>query len=167
MWLDVRNADLVKYYISKSKRNNADFLKSTCGLPISTYFSALKLRWLIDNIPEVRNAVIEGRCLCGNVDSWLIWVRKDVADEVNNFLVFSHFRIQQNLTGSVFDGAHVTDVTNASRTMLMNLESLQWDPMLLRYYSGKLYSGISSSKFFIITLFYLDFLIYQRRFYPK
>ena len=74
-WLDVRNADLVKHYISKTKRNNADFLKSACGLPISTYFSAPKLRWLIDNIPEVKKAVTEKRCLFGNIDSWLIWVR--------------------------------------------------------------------------------------------
>lgn len=72
--MDIRNTEIVQHFISKSKRNNLEFLKPICGLPISTYFSALKLRWLIDNIPEVKKAVIEKRCLFGNIDSWLIWV---------------------------------------------------------------------------------------------
>lgn len=74
VWSDVRNIDTVQHYIMKSKRKCADYLKPLCGLPISTYFSALKIRWLIDNIPEVNKAVIEERCLFGTVDSWLIWV---------------------------------------------------------------------------------------------
>ncbi|KAK7602320.1 hypothetical protein V9T40_007909 [Parthenolecanium corni] len=111
-WLDVRNADTVKHFISKSKRENPEYLKPICGLPMSTYFSALKLRWLIDNVPEVKKAILEKRCLFGNVDSWLIW----------------------NLTGGVNSGVHVTDVTNASRTMLMNLGTLRWDPVLLRFF---------------------------------
>lgn len=82
VWLDVRSANLVKHYISKSKRNNSEFLKPICGLPISTYFSALKLRWLIDNIPEVKKAVLEKRCLFGTVDSWLIWVSQCYVDHV-------------------------------------------------------------------------------------
>lgn len=66
--------DTVKHFITKSKRENPEYLKPICGLPISTHFGALKLRWLIDNIPEVKNAVLEKRCLFGTVDSWLIWV---------------------------------------------------------------------------------------------
>ncbi|XP_065199681.1 glycerol kinase 3-like [Planococcus citri] len=112
VWSDVRNKDTVQQFIAKSKRKCADYLKPICGLPISTYFSALKIRWLIDNIPEVNKAVIEERCLFGTVDSWLIW----------------------NLTGGVNNGIHITDVTNASRTMLMNIDSLKWDPLLLRFF---------------------------------
>lgn len=77
----------------------------TCGLPISTYFSAVKLLWLIENVDAVRNAVESGDALFGTIDTWLIW----------------------NLTGGVNGGLHVTDVSNASRTMLMNLKTLEWD----------------------------------------
>lgn len=80
-----------------------DHFRQTCGLPISTYFSALKMRWLLDNIPSVKEAAAGGAAqLCfGTVDSWLI----------------------SRLTGGV---AHVTDATNAARTMLMDLETLTW-----------------------------------------
>lgn len=78
----------------------------TCGLPISTYFSAVKLLWLIENVKAVKEAVESGDALFGTIDTWLIW----------------------NLTGGVVKGGlHVTDVSNASRTMLMNLKSLEWD----------------------------------------
>ena len=65
----------------------------------------------MENVPSVCEAIAENRCLFGTVDSWLIW----------------------NLTGGVKGGLHLTDVTNASRTMLMNLESLNWDPYLCKY----------------------------------
>ncbi|KAL1123968.1 hypothetical protein AAG570_001738 [Ranatra chinensis] len=87
-------------------------LKGKCGLPLSPYFSALKLRWLLDNVPAVKKAVEEERCLFGTVDAWLIW----------------------NLTGGKHGGLHITDVTNASRTMLMNLATLQWDPELCKFF---------------------------------
>lgn len=77
----------------------------TCGLPISTYFSALKLLWLLENVDEIKEAVKTGDALFGTIDTWLIW----------------------NLTGGVENGLHVTDVSNASRTMLMNLKTLDWD----------------------------------------
>lgn len=80
-----------------------------CGLPISTYFSAVKLLWLMENVPEVNEAIEKGDALFGTVDTWLIW----------------------NLTGGLQGGLHVTDVSNASRTMLMNLKSLQWDKSIL------------------------------------
>lgn len=74
VWLDARTKSTVEQMLSKVQGANKDFLKKHCGLPISTYFSALKLRWLIDNIPEVQEAIAENRCLFGTVDTWLIWV---------------------------------------------------------------------------------------------
>ena len=109
--MDARTKSTVETLLAKVPGGHQDFLKKLCGLPISTYFSALKLRWLIDNIPEVREAIADNRCMFGTVDSWLIW----------------------NLTGGVKGGLHLTDVTNASRTMLMNLESLNYDPYLCKY----------------------------------
>jgi glycerol kinase len=82
------------------------FLRERTGLPPATYFSAPKIQWLLDHIPGLRDRAESGEVLFGTVDSWLIW----------------------NLTGGVL---HVTDVTNASRTMLMNLTDLDWDPELL------------------------------------
>ena len=79
------------------------------GLVVATYFSGPKVRWLLDVVPGLRAASERGEALFGTMDSWLIW----------------------NLTGGVRGGAHVTDVTNASRTMLMNLETLDWDQELL------------------------------------
>lgn len=83
-----------------------------CGLPLSPYFSALKLRWLLDNQPKVKAALAQDKLMFGTVDTWLIW----------------------NLTGGPNGGAHVTDVTNASRTMLMNIETLKWDTMLCNFF---------------------------------
>jgi glycerol kinase len=92
---------------------------------MSSYFSALKIKWLLENVPAVKSAVEEDRCLIGTVDSWLVW----------------------NLTGGVSGGIHITDVTNASRTMLMNIHSLQWDPYLCDYFKipGNLLPSIKSS----------------------
>lgn len=75
------------------------------GLPISTYFSAVKLLWMMENVDAVKAAIKKGDALFGTIDTWLIW----------------------NLTGGVNGGLHVTDVSNASRTMLMNLKTLDWD----------------------------------------
>ncbi|XP_063241536.1 glycerol kinase 3-like [Bacillus rossius redtenbacheri] len=112
VWLDVRTTDTVDQMLAKVKDRNLDYLKPLCGLPVSTYFSALKVRWLMDNVPGVTAAMDEGRCLFGTVDSWLIW----------------------NFTGGKDGGLHITDVTNASRTMLMNVKSLKWDPTLCRFF---------------------------------
>lgn len=84
-------------------------LRERTGLPPSTYFSATKLRWILNNVNGVRAAVARGRAVFGTIDSWVIW----------------------NLTGGRESGRHVTDVTNASRTQLMNLRALQWDDELL------------------------------------
>lgn len=77
----------------------------SCGLPISTYFSAMKLLWLMENVEAVKDAIKKRDAIFGTIDTWLIW----------------------NMTGGVNGGLHVTDVTNASRTMLMNLNTLNWD----------------------------------------
>ncbi|XP_070201897.1 glycerol kinase 3-like isoform X2 [Littorina saxatilis] len=112
VWLDLRTASTVKNLIDKTPQKSKDYLRPYCGLPITTYFSAVKLRWLLDNSESVRKAVEEGRCLFGTVDSWIMW----------------------NLTGGVNGGQHLTDVTNASRTMLMNLHTLKWDDFLCRFF---------------------------------
>ncbi len=83
-----------------------DRLREKTGLPLATYFSGPKIKWILDADPEARRKAERGEWLFGNMDSWIIW----------------------NLTG----GVHVTDVTNASRTQLMNLETLDWDDELLR-----------------------------------
>lgn len=77
----------------------------TCGLPISTYFSALKILWLMENVDAVREAVRSGDAMFGTIDTWMIW----------------------NLTGGCGSGLHVTDCSNAARTMLMALKTLDWD----------------------------------------
>lgn len=101
VWHDTRTHDIVDQLNSK---HGKDSLRQICGLPISTYFSALKIRWLLENIQEVKDAVKDGRCVFGNVDTWVIW----------------------NLTGGIDGGVHITDFTNASRTMLMDLKSGGW-----------------------------------------
>ncbi|KAH9514969.1 Glycerol kinase 3, partial [Bulinus truncatus] len=112
VWLDLRTVSTVEELIKKTPGHNKDYLRVICGLPIATYFSAIKLRWLLDNSEVVRKAVEDGRCLFGTVDSWLVW----------------------NLTGGKNGGQHVTDVTNASRTMLMNLATLDWDDFMCRFF---------------------------------
>ncbi|XP_047114214.1 glycerol kinase-like [Schistocerca piceifrons] len=112
VWLDVRNTETVDDLLKNVRDRNQDYFKPLCGLPVSTYFSALKLKWMMDNVPEVREAVKNKSCLFGTVDTWLIW----------------------NLTGGPNGGLHITDVTNASRTMLMNIRTLQWDNTLCKFF---------------------------------
>src|SRR5262249_61255162 len=82
------------------------------GLPISTYFSATKMRWLLENSPAVARLAESDSLLLGTVDAWLVW----------------------NLTGGARGGAHVTDPTNASRTLLCRLMDLAWDETLLELF---------------------------------
>jgi glycerol kinase len=106
VWQDTRVEDLVKQYSRDGGQNR---FRPKTGLPLASYFSGLKLRWLLDNVPNARPRAEAGELAFGTIDSWLIW----------------------NLTGGAHGGRHVTDVTNASRTMLMDLESLSFDPELL------------------------------------
>ena len=89
-----------------------DRLRTKTGLPLASYFSGLKLRWLLDTVPGAREKAAAGDVLFGNIDTWLVW----------------------NLTGGVDGGCHITDVTNASRTQLMNLQTLAWDEEILRLF---------------------------------
>jgi glycerol kinase len=101
VWQDTRTDQLAR---TLGGEQGPDRFRERCGLPLSTYFSGPKIRWLLDQVPGARAAAERGEVLFGTMDSWLIW----------------------KLTGR-----HVTDVTNASRTMLMNLASLDWDDELL------------------------------------
>ncbi|KAK9281170.1 hypothetical protein L1049_004065 [Liquidambar formosana] len=104
VWMDVRTSSICRKLEKELAGGRTHFVE-TCGLPISTYFSALKLLWLLENVDAVKVAVKSGDALFGTIDTWLIW----------------------NLTGGLNGGLHVTDVSNASRTMLMNIKTLDWD----------------------------------------
>ncbi|MGB5423660.1 MAG: glycerol kinase GlpK [Desulfobacterales bacterium] len=92
-----------------SAEHGQDRFREKTGLPIATYFSGPKVRWILDEVPEARTAARKGTALFGTIESWIIWW----------------------LTGGPNGGAHVTDVTNASRTLMMNLKTLDWDDEIL------------------------------------
>jgi glycerol kinase len=105
VWQDTRTQDsLAALPISAT-----ELIRERTGLPVASYFSASKFQWLMENSEPVRNALKDGRARAGTIDSWLLW----------------------NLTGGINGGVHATDVTNASRTLLMNLQTLAWDQELL------------------------------------
>jgi glycerol kinase len=106
VWQDTRVAEDVARF---EQSGGQDRFRPQTGLPLSTYFSSLKLRWLLRNLPGVRERAAAGELLFGNIDTFLLW----------------------NLTGGAQGGVHVTDVTNASRTQLLNLKTLDWDEKLL------------------------------------
>lgn len=72
----MRTTDIVDDLLKKIRNKNKDYLKPICGLPLSPYFSALKLMWLMENVEEVRLAIQEDRCMFGTIDSWIIWVNQ-------------------------------------------------------------------------------------------
>ncbi|MGD0639566.1 MAG: glycerol kinase GlpK [Roseiarcus sp.] len=109
VWQDTRTDQLVAQF---AKDGGQDRLRAKTGLPLATYFSGLKLRWLLENVPGARAKAEAGDALFGNMDAWLVW----------------------NLTGGIHGGVHVTDVTNASRTQLMNLATLDWDAEILELF---------------------------------
>ena len=106
VWQDVRVADEVARF---SARPGVEFFRARTGLPLSSYFSSLKIRWLLDHVPGARERAARGDVLFGTIDTFLVW----------------------QLTGGAMGGLHVTDVTNASRTQLMHLDTLDWDRELL------------------------------------
>lgn len=106
VWQDTRTKDICD---ALAGDGGIDRFRSKVGLPLATYFSGPKIKWVLDHIPGIREAASSGKALFGNMDSWVIWW----------------------LTGGPNGGAHVTDVTNASRTMLMNLSTLDWDQEIL------------------------------------
>jgi glycerol kinase len=106
VWQDTRVAD---YVSEMAKAGGQDRFRAKTGLPLTTYFSGLKIRWILDHARGVRELAEAGEVIFGNIDSFLVW----------------------HLTGGIKGGVHITDVTNASRTQLMNLETLSWDKELL------------------------------------
>jgi glycerol kinase len=107
VWQDTRTDRICN---DLAKDGGQDRFRPKVGLPLATYFSGPKIKWVLDNIEGVREKAEKGEVLFGNIDTWVIW----------------------NLTGGPNGGVHVTDVSNASRTMLMNLETLDWDPEILK-----------------------------------
>jgi glycerol kinase len=109
VWQDTRT-DRIASALDRDGRG--DVIRRKAGLPPATYFSAGKVQWILENVDGVRAAAEAGEAIFGTTDTWLIW----------------------NLTGGVDGGRHVTDVTNASRTMLMDLQTLDWDEELLSFF---------------------------------
>ena len=108
VWQDTRTKNICKQL---SKYEN--IIRQKTGLPLATYFSATKMKWLLENISSINKDARKDEVLFGTIDSWIVW----------------------NLTGGIKNGLHITDVTNASRTMLMNLSELNWDEELLKIFS--------------------------------
>ncbi|MGI8459920.1 MAG: glycerol kinase GlpK [Propionibacteriaceae bacterium] len=105
VWQDTRTDRIA----AELDASHGELIRERSGLPPATYFAGGKLKWILDHVDGVRAAADKGEAIFGTIDSWLLW----------------------NLTGGVDGGVHLTDVTNASRTMLMNLETLAWDEDLL------------------------------------
>lgn len=110
VWQDTRTDRIAS---ALEREGKGDVIRQKAGLPPATYFSAGKVQWILENVDGVRAAAEAGDAVFGNTDTWLLW----------------------NLTGGVDGGVHVTDVTNASRTMLMNLETLDWDDELISFFN--------------------------------
>ena len=127
VWQDRRTTD----FCDAISKNYSDLIREKTGLEVDAYFSASKIKWILDNVPDARSKADAGELACGTIDSWLIW----------------------NLTGGE---KHLTDVSNASRTMLFNINSLKWDADLLKIFdvppqilpeiksSSEIYGEISS-----------------------
>jgi glycerol kinase len=107
VWQDTRTD---KYVEEFSREGGQDRFRAKVGLPLATYFSGPKIKWVLDNVSGARAKAEKGDLLFGNIDTWMIWL----------------------LTGGTDGGVHVTDVSNASRTMLMNLQTLEWDDEILK-----------------------------------
>jgi len=106
VWQDTRTDEIINEF---ARDGGQDRLREKVGLPLATYFSGPKVKWILDNVDGARAKADAGDLVFGNIDTWCIW----------------------NLTGGVDGGVHVTDVTNASRTMLMDLQTLDWDAEIL------------------------------------
>ncbi len=107
VWQDTRVGNMVA---ELAKDGGPDRFRNSTGLPLATYFSGLKIKWLLENVKGLREEAEAGNAIFGNMDTYILW----------------------NLTGGTDGGIHVTDVTNASRTQLMNLNSLSWDEAILK-----------------------------------
>ncbi|GAA3105152.1 glycerol kinase GlpK [Pseudonocardia yunnanensis] len=109
VWQDTRTDRIAS---ALEREGKGDVIRQKAGLPPATYFSGGKIQWILENVDGAREAAESGNAIFGNTDTWVMW----------------------NLTGGEDGGVHVTDPTNASRTMLMNLETLDWDDELLGFF---------------------------------
>jgi glycerol kinase len=109
VWQDTRTDRIAS---ALEREGKGDVIRQKAGLPPATYFSGGKIQWILENVDGAREAAERGDAIFGNTDTWLLW----------------------NLTGGTRGGVHITDPTNASRTMLMNLETLDWDDELLGFF---------------------------------
>lgn len=127
VWQDTRSQYIIDAVATKGGTQEADVhrFSQLTGLPLATYFSASKISWILEHVPGARDAATQGELAFGTIDSWLVW----------------------NLTGGTNGGVHITDVTNASRTYLMNLATLEWEEELLEAFAvpRSLLPRISSS----------------------
>ena len=134
VWQDTRVSDAVAEFAAMSAQEGTqdsgqDRYRARTGLPLASYFSGLKLRWILNHLPGARRSADAGELLFGTIDSFLLW----------------------KLTGGVHGGVHLTDVSNASRTQLMNLRTLQWDTDILHDFeipAALLPRIVSSSEFY-------------------
>ncbi len=108
VWQDVRTKNICK----SISENYGDIINKKTGLKVNTYFSASKIKWILDNIKGVREDAEKGEAIFGTIDTWILW----------------------NLTGGVRNGKHITEPSNASRTLLMNIDTLEWDEELLEIF---------------------------------
>ncbi len=106
VWQCTRTDDICKNLTAET---GEAFFTNKTGLPVATYFSGPKVKWIIDNIPDAKKDIFSGNVLFGTIETWIIWW----------------------LTGGPKKGTHITDVSNASRTMMMNINSLEWDKELI------------------------------------
>ena len=107
VWQDTRTLEIIS---DLEKQGLSEEIRLKTGLPLATYFSGPKIKWILDAHPEILEDINRGEVLFGNMDTWVIW----------------------NLTGGTLGGIHVTDVTNASRTLLMDIKTLKWDNKMLQ-----------------------------------
>lgn len=132
VWQDTRTDRIMR---KLEQDGSGETIRRKAGLPPATYFSAGKIQWILENVKGARSAAERGEAIFGNIDTWIIW----------------------NLTGGIKGGAHITDVTNASRTMVFNLETLDWDDDLLGFFNipRKMLPAVrpsSDSRFYGMTL---------------
>jgi len=114
VWQDTRTQSIIDEVAANGlTAPDVNRYKTKTGLPLASYFAASKIFWILDNVPGIQERALTGELAFGTIDTWLLW----------------------NLTGGINGGKHVTDVTNASRTLLMNLETLSWDEELLSAFS--------------------------------
>ena len=106
VWQDTRTNEIINDFANQGL---SEKIQQKTGLPLATYFSGPKIKWILDQNPEIREDIARGEVCFGNMDTWIIW----------------------NLTGGPKGGMHVTDVTNASRTLLMDIKTLSWDSEML------------------------------------